>query len=145
MHSLFSSPDTVKCREVPLTDLTVTVPSIVHVNTPNSLSPLSAPLSTLLHFYSIQQLTHLDQIYLIQPRCWKEEDIFFVYSLGAAMLSSLYCQKLWRLLRLWPGVGLCQQQCCKSIHRFHNRFHNHGEGTYQGLFLVESIYQHFHI
>ena len=65
MHAVDFLLWTMKFREVPLTALTVTVPSIVHVNTPNSLSPLSAPLSTLLHFYSIQQLTHLDQIYLI--------------------------------------------------------------------------------
>ena len=70
---LFGPTRGVKFCEVLLTALTVTVPSIVHGN---SLSPLSAPLSTLLHFYSIQQLTHLDQIYLIERRCWKEEDIF---------------------------------------------------------------------
>ena len=37
------------------------------------------------------------------------------------------------------------EQCRKSIHRFHNRLYNHGEGPYQGLLLVESGYYRFHI
>ena len=27
-------------------------------------------------------------------------------------------------------VSLAQVQCCKTIHRFHNRLYNHGEGPY---------------
>ena len=54
------------------------------------------------------------------------------------------------VLKLWlpPGgsyTSYHQDQCRKSIHRFHNRLNNHGEGPYQGLLLVESAYQRFHI
>ena len=35
-----------------------------------------------------------------------------------------------------PGISIQYNYCRKSIHRFHNRLYNHGEG----LLLVESAY-----
>ena len=32
--------------------------------------------------------------------------------------------------RIPPPSAPCNVQCCKTIHRFHNRLYNHGEGPY---------------
>ena len=54
--------------------------------------------------------------------------------------------------RTSPPVASCRtctwqqtDQCCRRSIGFTIGFHNHREGPYQGLLLVESAYQRFHI
>ena len=59
---------------------------------------------------------------------------------------TIFCAKCRSMSPLYAmQCSVDQNQCRTSIHRFHNRLYNHGEGPYQGLLLVESGYYRFHI
>ena len=75
---------------------------------------------------------------LFMYRQYESNDVLYFYTVPVKLLG-------WA-----PAAGshtpcyhqhLHHGQCCKTIHRFHNRLYNHGEGPYQGLLLDESAYQ----
>ena len=113
-----------------------------------------------LYFLAVSTSVHTGSVKMFPMRMTSASrpvsTVRLVSDLGGSTSSPLACAMLLCLLDTCTPVGsatptasprpkLSRTLEIRASNEGSRRFHNHGEGPYLGLLLVESIYWHFHI